>query len=256
MTQQPGPFIWYELLTNDVEAAIAFYGKVVGWGTQDSGMPGMDHRMWLAGDVAIGGVMSNAPPVPQGTPPIWLGYAKVDDVDATLAAMTAAGGTVFMPSMDLAQVGRMALVSDPQGALIHVMTPESAAPSRAHAPGTPGHAGWHELHTTDGVAALAFYGTHLGWGKSDVLDMGPMGQYRMFNAGGEAIGGMMNSPAFPQPIWLYYFNVADIDAAKARLEEAGGTVLMGPHEVPGGQRVIQAKDPQGAIFALITLART
>ena len=251
MTQEPSPFIWYELLTTDVDAAIAFYGKVVGWGIVDSGMPGMDYRMWLAGDIAIGGVMSNAPPVPQGMPPIWLAYVKVADVNATLAAMTAAGGTVHMPAMDLPQVGRMALVADPQGAMIYVMTPEGEGPSRAHLPGQPGHGGWHELHTTDWEAALAFYGTHLGWAKSDALDMGPMGKYLLFNAGGEAIGGMMNSPGFPRPTWLYYFNVDDIDAAKTRLEAAGGTVLMGPHEVPGGQWIIQAQDPQGAMFGLL-----
>jgi predicted enzyme related to lactoylglutathione lyase len=83
------------------------------------------------------------------------------------------------------------------------------------------------------------------------MDMGPMGTYLLFNAGGDAIGGMMNDPAFKRPMWLYYFNVDDIEAAQARVQAAGGSVLNGPHEVPGGSWVIQAQDPQGAKFALV-----
>ena len=85
--------------------------------------------------------------------------------------------------------------------------------------------------------------------------MGSMGIYSLFNIGGDAaaepMGGMMNSQGFPRPMWLYYFNVEDIDAAKDRVVAAGGSVQTGPHQVPTGQRMIQARDPQGALFALL-----
>ena len=78
-----------------------------------------------------------------------------------------------------------------------------------------------------------------------------MGTCLLFNAGGDAIGGMMNSPDLPRPAWLFYFNVEDIDAAHRRLTDAGGQVRFGPTEVPGGGWIIQATDPQGAMFALV-----
>jgi predicted enzyme related to lactoylglutathione lyase len=119
-------------------------------------------------------------------------------------------------------------------------------------PGTPGLIGWHELHTTDLAGALAFYQGQFGWQKSQALDMGPAGVYQLFSMAGEqAVGGMLNRlPDMPRTCWLYYFNVAEIGAAISRVRDAGGTVLMGPREVPGGGWIAQCLDPQGAAFAL------
>jgi predicted enzyme related to lactoylglutathione lyase len=156
-----------------------------------------------------------------------------------------------MPAWDIPGIGRIAMVGDPQGAAFYVMTPIGAEPSPSFAPGKLGHGGWHELHTSDWKAAQAFYREQFGWGQTDAMDMGAMGTYLIFNAGADPIGGMMNSPAFPQPMWLYYFTVDDIMAAKARVESAGGAIHNGPHEVPGGNWIAQAQDPQGAMFALV-----
>lgn len=155
-----------------------------------------------------------------------------------------------MPATDFAEIGRIAMITDPQGAPFYVMAPLGVGPSTSCAIGKPGHGGWNELHTSDWQAALRFYGDNFGWAKSDALDMGPMGTYLLFNAGGDAIGGMMNDPQFARPAWLYYFNVEEITSAKVRVEAAGGTVLNGPHQVPGGGWIIQGRDPQGAMFAL------
>lgn len=256
MATQTRGFIWYELLTTDVEAASRFYGAVVGWAATDSGMPGVDYRLWSIGGANVGGLMTMPErAASNGMRPIWLGYVAVADVDASVAGVTAAGGAVHMPPTDIPGVGRMATVADPQGALFYVMAPTGMAPTGAEpspvfAPGKPGHGGWHELHTTDWEAALAFYGAQFGWAKSDVMDMGLMGKYLLFNTGSDAVGGMMNGPD-PRPGWLYYFNVEDIDAAKLRVEQAGGAVLNGPHQVPGGSWIIQARDPQDALFALV-----
>ncbi|MES2713324.1 MAG: VOC family protein [Pseudomonadota bacterium] len=244
----PSPFIWYELLTPDIEGAAKFYSDVVGWTVQPSGQPDMDYRFWKAGETPIGGLMATTEPAMR---PGWIGYVRVPDVDATVTQITDLGGAVLMPAMTLPEVGRMAMVADPQGAAIYVMTPQGDMPAAANALGQPGHAGWNELHTTDWQAALRFYGETLGWGAAEAMDMGPMGTYQLFHDGDAPIGGMMNSPNFPRPAWLYYFNITGIDAAKARVEAAGGTVLMGPHEVPGGQWVLQARDPQGVMFALL-----
>lgn len=248
----PSNFIWYELLTTDVDAAARFYGDVVGWTVKPSGQPGMDYRYWKVGETPIGGLMAMPPAADApGMQPSWLGYVRVADVDATVAQMVGLGGAEVMPAMTIPEIGRMALVADPQGAALYVMAPEGDMAETAFAPGKAGHGGWHELHTTDREGALGFYGAALGWEATQALDMGPMGTYQMFKAGGPDMGAMLNSPAFPRPAWLYYFNVDGIDAARMRIEAAGGTVLMGPHEVPDGQWIIQGRDPQGTIFALV-----
>jgi hypothetical protein len=84
------------------------------------------------------------------------------------------------------------------------------------------------------------------------MDMGAMGTYQIFSVGGQPVGGMMNKPpTVPVPNWLYYINVADIDAAIDRVKTGGGQILNGPMQVPGGDWIIQGKDPQGAMFALV-----
>jgi predicted enzyme related to lactoylglutathione lyase len=250
---RPSHFIWYELITSDMDAAARFYGEVVGWTVKSSGQPGQDYRQWSAAGEGVGGLMA-VPPEAKDMPPVWMGYVSVDNVDDRVTSIKAAGGAVHMPPWDIPGVGRIAMVADPQGASFYVMTPTGEGQSTAFAPGRPGHGGWHELHTTDWQAALDFYSAQLGWAKTEAIDMGPMGTYLLFNAGGDAIGGMMNSPNLPRPRWLYYFGLDNIDTAKTRVVSAGGQVLNGPNEVPGGSWVLQAQDPQGAAFALVAPA--
>ena len=251
----PGPshFIWYELLTSNVHKAAEFYGAVVGWTVQDSGQEGMDYKMWLAGGVPVGGLMEITPDMALGgMEDGWFGYVDVEDVDAGIAQIVAGGGHSHMVQ-DVPGVGRMSMVSDPQGAAFYVMkpAPSEAGPSTSFASGVPGHAGWNELHTTDAEAAAGFYQPLLGWTPDVSHDMGEMGAYLTFNAGAGPIAGMFKSPGFPKPRWLYYFNVEDIDAGKARVEAAGGKVHSGPMPVPTGQWMINASDPQGAMFGLL-----
>ena len=253
MSATPSRFIWYELATTNPDAATDFYHAVIGWNVTKFEQPGMDYRGWSAGEAMVGGLMQiteNA--AANGMRPIWLTYASVPDVDQSVADITEAGGKLYMPAMDVPHVGRMALVTDPQGAAFYVMTPMGPpGASTSFAPGEPGHCGWNELHTSDWPAALEFYAKHLGWEQSGSHDMGEMGTYALFSGAGEALGGMMNSPGFPRPLWVFYWNVDDIDAAVTRLQQAGGELKSGPHQVPTGQWMIHARDPQGALFALL-----
>jgi hypothetical protein len=122
------------------------------------------------------------------------------------------------------------------------------------APDTPGHIGWRELHTTDATAALKFYEGLFGWTTSREIDMGTFGTYHVFATGGEDAGGMMNRmPDTPNSHWLYYFSVDSIDAAIARVKKARGKIVMGPHQVPTGHWIVQATDPTGASFALLSM---
>lgn len=255
-TQQThGSFVWYELMTTDTPAAEAFYRAVVGWKAQDSGHPDTRYTLLKAGDRQVAGLMElPAEAAEAGARPGWTGYVGVGDVDAATARAAAAGGAVHHLPTDIPNVGRFAMVSDPQGTAFVLFTPngEALAPL---APMTPGSVGWHELHTTDWQAAFAFYAAQFGWTRGDSLDMGPMGIYQLFATGGAPVGGMLNNTALPRPAWLYYFSVEAIDAATARIGAQGGQVLMGPHEVPGGAWTVQAKDSQGAMFALVAPRR-
>jgi predicted enzyme related to lactoylglutathione lyase len=246
-------FIWYELLTTDPDAAARFYGTVIGWSASDSGQTGMDYRLFNMNGVAVGGLMAiPAGADKSGMRPFWVGYVSVADVDKSIASIVAAGGALHMPATDVPHVGRFAMVADPQGASLYVMTPLGTGAATSFAPGKPGHGGWHELHTQDWKAALAFYGAQFGWRKVQEMDMGPMGTYLQFNYGsGDMVGGMMNDPNAPRPYWLYCFNVDDIETASARVTAHGGAVVMGPHQVPTGEWIIRASDPQGATFVLV-----
>lgn len=247
-----GHFVWYELMTTDTAAAAAFYGEVLGWGARDAGMEGQPYTLLSAGEAQIGGMMA----MPEayaagGGRPGWIGYIAVPDVDAGAAQVQQAGGAVHRAAEDIPGVGRFAVVADPQGAAFVLFKGNGQMPP-APPPGTPGHAGWHELHATDWPAEFAFYAGLFGWTKGEAIDIGPMGTYQLFAIDAVPSGGMMTDPdAGQRPFWMYYFNVRDIRAAAATVTAKGGQVLHGPHEVPGGAWIVNCADPQGAMFALV-----
>lgn len=179
MPNPHGSFIWYELLTEDPEAASRFYGSVVGWTARDSGMGGdTPYHLWSANGTDIGGLMKlPADAAAAGMKPGWLGYVGVD---AAVEKAKTDGGAVHVPPTDIPNVGRFAMIADPQGAVIYVMRGDSEEPSQAFDQARSGHGNWHELHTSDAAAAFDFYAGQFGWTKADALDMGPMGTYQLF----------------------------------------------------------------------------
>lgn len=244
-----GQFVWHEHLTKDPKAAIAFYSEVVGWKTQPFGEGG-EYVMWLGSQGPMGGVMKLPDDAAKmGAPPHWMGDIQVDDVDATAALAKKLGGKVYKEPSDIPTVGRFAVLADPQGASFAIFKPASAMPR--HDVSQQGEFCWNELMTSDSVAALGFYTELFGWKVLQEMDMGPMGTYRIFGLGEDRIGGMMTSPpgAPMPPMWIYYAETSDLDAAIGRATKMGAKVMNGPMEVPGG-RFAQLLDPQGAGFAL------
>ena len=254
MTQSP--FVWYDLMTLDMKSASDFYSQVVGWRIVDSGMPGMDYAMLKAGTVDVGGIMP-VPPSAKNMPPMWNGYIYSPDVDAGCKRALSLGGSVFQAPMDIPGIGRFAVIADPTAATFILFTPTGTDPLPKVPDGTPGHIGWHELHSGNAKLAWDFYAAMFGWTKGDSMEMGPVGTYQQFKVGDKAIGGMMNKmPSDPSPPhWNYYFNVDGIDAAAARAKAAGGNLLFEPMQVPGGQWMFMAMDPQGASFCLLSKSR-
>lgn len=261
MTQSQGSFIWYELLTTDPDGAREFYGKVIGWkiaGTPDPLAGGMDYRLITrSGGGNSGGVLGlTRAMLGSGARPCWMGYLHVEDVDAALEAIQSEGGKIFMPATDL-PVGRIAMVTDPQGVPFYLMKPvppAGSAPqeSDVFSPTEAEHVRWNELSTTDPDAAIAFYSRHFGWDQQGEMDMGEMGSYRFIQKDGMGIGAIMpKMPAMPVPFWSFYIGVDDIDRAAAAITAGGGKVVNGPMEIPGGEFALNAMDPQGAAFGLV-----
>ena len=247
-----GRFIWHELLTTDTAAAAAFYPRVLPWRTQPSSMPG--YTIWMAGQTQIGGLMA-LPAEAAGAPPHWLLYIGTPNVDATCAQAQGLGAKVLKAALDIPNVGRFAVLADPQGATFAVFTPGAGLPPGA-APAQGGFS-WHELATTDVTSAARFYGELFGWRKGPGHDMGATGVYQLFEHAGKEVGGMCNvqGPATP-PSWLSYVHVADSNRAVAAAKAAGGRLLHGPMQVPGGSWIALFMDPQGGAFAVHEVPRT
>jgi predicted enzyme related to lactoylglutathione lyase len=181
---------------------------------------------------------------------------SVEDVDAAIAKLKQNGGTLHRGPETVPGIIRFAVVSDSQGAAFLVARGLAKDTMPEFPMDTPGTVGWRELYANDGTTAFEFYASTFDWTRADRFDMGEMGIYQLFATGGAPVGGIMTKPPqIPGPSWRYYFNVVAIDAAAERVRSAGGTIMMGPHQVPGGQWIVQCTDPQGACFALISRKR-
>jgi predicted enzyme related to lactoylglutathione lyase len=245
-----GRFVWYEYLAKDPKSAIDFYTNVAGWKTQPFGEAG-DYTMWVGSQGPLGGVMKlPSEAAKMGAPPHWMSHVQVENVDATISRVKELGGKLHHGPEDIPTVGRFAVIGDPQGAFVSIFTP--SAPMTAHDVSQAGEFCWSELMTSDMPAAFKFYSQIFPWKMLQDMDMGPVGTYRVFGIGERQMGGMMSLPkgAPMPPSWLYYTETPDLDAAIARATKQSAAVMNGPMDVPGGGRVAQLMDPQGAVFAL------
>ena len=246
-----GRFCWYDLMTTDIPSAIAFYSKVVGWETEDWEGGDKPYTMWKSSQGMVGGVMDLPEQAKElGAPPNWMGYAAVPDLEASCELAKKLGGKVMVPPMKIPGVGAFAVLADPQGAVIAMFSGSDDAPGN-DAPKKAGEVSWNELMTNDYDGAFKYYAELFGWMKVDDMDMGPEmgGIYRIFGRkDAPPLGGMFTKPAAMPgpPMWLYYFNVEDLDAAVQVVKAEGGKVLHGPMEVPGGDRIVSVHgSPRG-----------
>jgi predicted enzyme related to lactoylglutathione lyase len=249
--QPHGPFVWHELMVPNTSSAPAFYQNITGWGTQKFD-GGMDYTMWTNGQAPVGGLMELPEELKSnGVPPHWLHYVGVNDVDATAKKAEELGGHVNVPPTDIPDVGRFAVLADPQGAVVAIYKSSQDNP----APGEPqiGEFSWHELATTDRAAAFDFYSKLFGWKETSSMDMGGGMTYQMFGVnGGAPIGGMFTITEDMQgvpPNWLGYVLVKNVDDAVTAVQNSGGQLMNGPMDIPGGRIAVFA-DPQGAHFAV------
>ena len=245
-----GRFVWHELMTTDTKAAGAFYPKVTAWKTQ-AWDKDPSYTLWVGAKGPFGGIRA-LPDAARAAGSHWLPYIGTPDVDATVQAAQRLGGRVTMGATDIPDTGRMAVLADPQGAAFALFAaPAGSQAGSGSSSGSPEFS-WHQLTTTDAEAALRFYSELFGWAEVGKHDMGPMGVYHLVGIQGvQSIGMFKSPPDKPMPTqWMCFAHVTDVDKSANAAKAAGGKVVQGPMEVPGGTWIANLVDPQGAVFAV------
>lgn len=247
-THTLGKFVWHELMTTDVDAALKFYGGLFGWKFKTGEMGPMKYHEIMVGERPIGGITGVMNP---GQPSAWGAYVTVDSVDDAVERARRTGGKVVVPPMDIPHTGRFATLADPAGAVIAPFTydGEQAKPEQEGAP-APGTFCWNELLTADPAGAQRFYGELFGW-TSGEWNMGEQGTYHLFRCAGKDVAGMMKTPPqAPRSHWLYYVAATDVDASLKKAESMGAKTQAAPMDIPEVGRMAVFADPSGALIAL------
>ncbi|SEO84411.1 VOC family protein [Trujillonella endophytica] len=242
---QVGSLAWIDLTTPDVDAAGSFYSRLLGWELESADTPMGRYVTGSVGAGPVGGMMAPAPGE-DAAPPAWALFFGVADADRAVDAARRLGATVLQPPMEIPGGGRIAVVTDPAGAVAGLLEPGDGGSTVR---GEPGAVAWVECQSRDVPASEAFYAELLGWHARP-----PSDGYRVLELGGEQVAGLMAMPdEVPSAVpgyWLPYFAVDDVDSACGRVEELGGGVLVPPRTVQD-LRFAVAQDPAGAVFGLL-----
>lgn len=243
----PGTFCWADLTTTDQRAAKQFYGGLFGWQAED--FPVGDDMVYSiqridGKDVAAISVQPQQQR-DMGVPPTWNSYVSVESADDTAARAAELGASVHAPPFDVMDVGRMAVIADPQGAFFEIWEPRATI--GAQLVNVPGALAWNELASSDIDGSVSFYAGLFGW-ETRPFENSPQ-RYEVILNRGNGNGGIRPPSAGEPNYWLVYFATEDIDAGLARAEELGGTKLAGPLDI-GIAKIGLVRDPQGAVFAL------
>ena len=239
---------WVDLMTTDPEGAQAFYGALFGWDFQTNPTPdGQEYIMCsLKGHAAAGLGKQAQEQIDMGIPPMWNTYISVNDIEATVAKVADAGGSVMVPPMEVMDAGHMAIIVDSTGAVVSLWQPNQHI--GCEIVNEPGALVWNELLDIDVAAATAFYKAVVGL-DAEQHDMGGPDPYTVLMNGDAQVAGASNPPMEGIPNqWSVYFAVADADAAIATATELGGTVMAPAYDVPQVGRMAGIQDPAGAMF--------
>ncbi len=259
-THALGTFNWPELATSDQNAAKRFYSTLFGWDIKDTdmGSQGVYTIFTLGGKDVAALYTMDANQSATGMPPYWGTYITVESADAAVAKAKSLGGTVLMEPFDVMEHGRMAVITDPQGATFCVWQAKTHCGVQVF--GEPNTLGWTQLNAKDTGVAKKFYSELIGWKVQDdemPAEMGG-GHYTTFLKADGPAGGMMAMPPGAQGApshWLPYFAVENVGSTTTKAASLGAMTYVPPTDIPGTGRFAVLADPQGATFALITFTK-
>lgn len=245
-SHQPGSFCWIELATNDADGARAFYTSLFAWDVNEVPMGEQGTYYLFRKDGRDAAAMYQADPS-QGTPPNWMSYIAVADADKSAAQAQSLGATVFAEPFDVFDLGRMSVLSDPQGAVFALWQAKSNIGVQIRDEANT--LCWNELQARDLDAAKKFYPALFGWRMKESEE------YTEWHLGENAVGGMLASkaPAEVPSYWMPYFAVDDCGATVKKAEAGGATTVVPPMDIPNVGTFAVMFDPQGAVFAVIKL---
>jgi uncharacterized protein len=243
----PGTFSWTDLATTDQDGAKQFYGQLFGWDAVDNPVgDGMVYSMMQIGGKDVAAISTQPEQQREaGVPPLWNSYVTVESADAVADRAQKLGATVHAPAFDVMDVGRMAVIQDPQGAFFMPWEPKRHI--GASLVNTRGALAWNELATPDMDASAEFYRELFGW-QLDPMEGSAM-PYLVIQNQGNGNGGIRPAQENEPCYWLVYFGADDINADTTKATELGGTKLVEPMDIGVGQ-ISVVRDPQGAVFAL------
>lgn len=258
-SHRPGTFSWVDLAAHDVEAAERYYTQLFGWtAARNPYGPGEDEVYVMLrknGHDAAAVYSMDPTQKSQGVPPTWLSYVTVESADHTATRARELGATVLADAFDVMDVGRMALIGDPTGAMFAAWEPRKNI--GAGIKDEPGSLCWNELATRDHDRAVAFYSTLFGWTPVP-FEASPVPYTMMMNSE-TPVGGvytMLPEMEGIPPHWAPYFAVEDTDDTLRRSGELGGTMLAPPDDIPGIGRLAGLRDPQGGTFWVLAPPRS
>ncbi len=242
----PGRFVWYDLITDDIPAASAFYGSLFGWEFEEVPEHPGEFLLIRHGGVAIGGLVYHERSHPDSAESRWIGSLSVTNVDSAVAVVRAQGGTVYAGPKNIPLRGRVAVVSDPQGAILALVRTPDGDPAERE-PGIDDWL-WQELWTTDDQSALDFYREMAGY-DHETLAL-PVGAYHVLKYDGRAYAGLAQLPwdSVP-PTWLPYIRVEDPQAIADRVAGLGGRVILSPDQIQSREAAV-IEDPTGGALAI------
>jgi predicted enzyme related to lactoylglutathione lyase len=254
----PGTFSWPELATTDQKAGTAFYRGLFGWNVNDQPMgPGETYSMFeMRGKPVAAAYTMRAEEKKSGAPPHWNNYVTVKSADEAVKKAQSLGATVLAAAFDVMDVGRMAVLQDPTGAVFDVWQPKKHI--GAMIVNEPGALCWTELTTSNLKAAETFYTGLFGWTAKRSDPSADMEYTEMSNNGQAGVGMMPKPPGMPAHIpsyWMPYFMFTDVDAGAGKAKQLGAKVMIAPRDIPKVGRFAIISDPQGAVFAIFTPAR-
>jgi len=243
-----GQFVWYDLLTNDLEGVKAFYGGLFGWTFDDGGEESPVFTTILLKGRPIGGIAATQEMEREVNVSQWVSSLSVADVDRAVSEVVRLGGTVTAEPQDLPHRGRVAVVRDNQNALLALVSSPTGDPplERSEVGGWL----WTELWTRDAAASVAFYEALVGYEAVPYEDTQPA-NYHVLQRDGQNLAGVLayDLPGV-EPNWLPYVLAEDPASLMGRVEELGGRVLFPPDpEIRGGGVAVVA-DPSGAAITI------